>query len=724
MSFCWEADVTSDFGSISSLSANDDIETYVAIHESSAVPLTNGEGYEMSNSDGEAPVSKQEVQPPLASSSNKPGPEMGQKSDKVILARPVPVGRPSRPRFEHEPLKEKGEEIRILTILPNKSDNLSAPLECKIRHVSIEKARGYTALSYEWKTNVAKASILIHGATFAISDNLKHALLIMRHHGHEDMWVDAICINQRDEGEKSAQMKRMYEIYQQALEVAVWLGPAADRSNEIMDGLARISRTANHRLTLKELPAPAETEAIDKFLSRSYWERVWIVQEVAAGCSVQIYCGSKKVSWEYVAYLSDVWKEFRQGEGKLLLACTVCDIRASRIHYERKPKDTLQILSETRHSKATHDEDKVLGLLGLTSDWARYNTEIDCSQRPRDMCLSMTAGAITQSRSLDIILLGRKLASQKPFVRNGELLDNQRPLPSWCPDFVHFMPSRSEEAMISYLGNQGKRVFGKHRIRLSTTGSSTLRNVDFKLDLSAEVLQVRGLEIGLIKALGCAANEDAGHLNQDESEFQVRNRDDEAIYNALSRTLLMYDEEYDFYGESPTFLNWFTQGTYQSWFGEEDHRDVYSWFDNNEALMIHGKTMQERVEWGKKKWIGPRTFVRKVFELPQAVFQRRAQPISFFAEGHIVAAIRSALDEGLRLMTIDRHRRIGWATEGAMVNDKVFLLPGCTLPVILRPRANKGGYSLVGHAYVHGVMDNEVWSQVTSSQMLELVKIY
>jgi hypothetical protein len=45
------------------------------------------------------------------------------------------------------------------------------------------------------------------------------------------LWIDAICINQTNNKEKSFQVGLMAEIYQQANHVFAWLGPATKSSN-------------------------------------------------------------------------------------------------------------------------------------------------------------------------------------------------------------------------------------------------------------------------------------------------------------------------------------------------------------------------------------------------------------------------------------------------------------------------------------------------------------
>jgi hypothetical protein len=48
------------------------------------------------------------------------------------------------------------------------------------------------------------------------------------------LWVDAIRINQDDNGQKSPQVNLMSVFYQQAEKVLVWLGCGADGSGAVM----------------------------------------------------------------------------------------------------------------------------------------------------------------------------------------------------------------------------------------------------------------------------------------------------------------------------------------------------------------------------------------------------------------------------------------------------------------------------------------------------------
>jgi hypothetical protein len=101
-------------------------------------------------------------------------------------------------------------------------------MEFELRTVSLDNdfEPVYTALSYVWGNPETSKSITVNGCTFAITENLNIAL---RHLQYDDIfpaiWIDAICINQKDDDEKNNQIPRMSRIYSCAREVLVWLGP-------------------------------------------------------------------------------------------------------------------------------------------------------------------------------------------------------------------------------------------------------------------------------------------------------------------------------------------------------------------------------------------------------------------------------------------------------------------------------------------------------------------
>lgn len=114
----------------------------------------------------------------------------------------------------------------------------SCTIEYMLKSVSfrqlLNESFHYFALSYTWGEGTAREpteEINVDDARFKVSPNLLAALRAIENHALKGaiqepwcFWIDAICINQNDEVEKSAQVKSMGEIYRGAVEVLIWLG--------------------------------------------------------------------------------------------------------------------------------------------------------------------------------------------------------------------------------------------------------------------------------------------------------------------------------------------------------------------------------------------------------------------------------------------------------------------------------------------------------------------
>ena len=79
----------------------------------------------------------------------------------------------------------------------------------------------------------------------------------------------------------------------------------------------------------------------------------------------------------------------------------------------------------------------------------------------------------------------------------------------------------------------------------------------------------------------------------------------------------------------------------------------------------------------------------------------------------IVPDLAYMIECGMRLMLTDRGH-IGWAHPRWRTGDALYLLKGCSVPVILTPRA-EGGLLVVGDAHIQGLMNGEAVKDVVES---------
>jgi hypothetical protein len=153
-------------------------------------------------------------------------------------------------------LPPDGDNIRLLRLLPNEDE--AAPLHCELRNYSLRRLSPrthlYEALSYVWGEPLKTWTIHVDGVTFPVTVNLYAALSRLRDHSFERIiWVDAVCIDQKNDKEKVQQIQIMPKIYSQANRVLVWLGEAADNSDQALEEIRAAGGKATDSLNNKTI---------------------------------------------------------------------------------------------------------------------------------------------------------------------------------------------------------------------------------------------------------------------------------------------------------------------------------------------------------------------------------------------------------------------------------------------------------------------------------------
>lgn len=126
--------------------------------------------------------------------------------------------------YSYRPLSST-RSTRVLLLQPNADHN--AELCCVLEEISLDAApiRRYNALSYVWGAKTGTRPLYSEGKTVLITPNCEKALRRLRHATKlVTLWVDAICINQRDLNERAKQVSLMGDVYRNAKEVVIWLG--------------------------------------------------------------------------------------------------------------------------------------------------------------------------------------------------------------------------------------------------------------------------------------------------------------------------------------------------------------------------------------------------------------------------------------------------------------------------------------------------------------------
>jgi hypothetical protein len=123
--------------------------------------------------------------------------------------------------------------------------------------------------------------------------------------------------------------------------------------------------------------------ALDKFLNgRSYWNRLWVVQEIANDQEVEVWCGRRSMGWDtfrYLPYNSKLsrpegnsydrfWKMFgNSGAYKIMNQRLSTRDATRRLGFERSDTSFLNLMETFRSFECTDPGDKVYALLSLTT---------------------------------------------------------------------------------------------------------------------------------------------------------------------------------------------------------------------------------------------------------------------------------------------------------------------------------------------------------------------
>jgi hypothetical protein len=226
-------------------------------------------------------------------------------------------GTGSSRKYVYQRLKVDPPEMRLIKLLPGP---FSSQVQATLSKVSFEDMTSYEAISYAWGDPSTTAPILLDGIEFPITVNLESAL---RHFRLEEksrlLWADAICINQLDIQERNIQVRFMAEIYKRCSRCLVWLGEVDEDGDAAFDFIEELAcgRFVLPGDALVPQPSPSSRgtilESLSKFMRRPWWERMWVVQEVALPPDVEYWCGrrmvNQRVLWVAWDSLNNIWSE-------------------------------------------------------------------------------------------------------------------------------------------------------------------------------------------------------------------------------------------------------------------------------------------------------------------------------------------------------------------------------------------------------------------------------
>ena len=619
-------------------------------------------------------------------------------------------------------------EVRLVSIFPG-SDSDDLLLSLSITKLE-ELITSYEALSYVWgdvdpservKCNYAYTEItqVSQGMTcrrdiysqvatccVKVTSNLQKALLQLRTVDDcRTLWVDSICINQKETQEKSEQVSLMAKIYNRAERVLIWLGDehkSTANAIQCLESLAQLRNVSPHEIAFGGLDAdiglrPWLLNCGDrKYIPHEYWRalkqlllerpwfrRAWVHQEVAMSHRATIICGAHTFEWDLLFTACNTIDTLmihtgERGSGKdvshivgrvLSMEHTRTAVlkpsgrQESKIQKARSRYLSLEdLLCDFRSTEATDPRDKVYGLLAMAS--ALFDEPLP---KPD---YSLTIRQLYTSIAWNLLeLSGRHNLRCLSYVQ--EMVESHN-LPSWVPDW-----SKPFVTIPIFDSNDKFQAIDKTQVPIISY--SPIYKAYCPIDL-----KIRGIRILTIKATDLSS----GLLTPGGGRKHAD------MINAFPEPYPTTDQTYlEAYPGSINPMD-------PSEFGPASERRFGTFWEHVRAH--EGQANYETTSGLSQRYTQ----------------QQLDKKLNFlFVEGRKSDGIAFG-----RAFFISRTGFMGLAPKAALPDDEIVLFLGARIPFVIRRSGNRN-WNLIGECYVYGLMFGEAMEGLDVERMEDLVII-
>lgn len=399
------------------------------------------------------------------------------------------------PAFHHDRLKNS-DSFRLIRLPEKLNDKAPDQFSLTLETFPLDECPEYLALSYTWGPSLRNAApydtydsrpILVNGKHLLIYPSLRDALkhTITARPGSY-IWADGICINQDDLEERAEQVSIMDLIYTRATETIVWIGPETERAKRGLDKIREMAKGAprqimewgtsqtsgsafvvddQEHLTRSGLPSMTNEQWLDvsEIYSREWFERVWVIQEVALSRNPTVLVGDLSIPWADVgnaavlimgsnASLGVLGIGQNQEYFTLVLGVSLAAMvqilhewcRGDQSQFrdifhsldfsiglgDTPQKDLLSLLMIIKAFKSSIRQDKIYGILGILNHLYKAKgmppstMEIDYKSPPDQVLLSLGCDLYNKTQSLHLLSHAGEASRKLPSTN-----------PTWIPSF-------------------------------------------------------------------------------------------------------------------------------------------------------------------------------------------------------------------------------------------------------------------------------------------------
>jgi len=646
-------------------------------------------------------------------------------------------------------LDSSNKEIRLVTILPGEG---CATLKCTLGNAFLEtNCSTYEALSYTWGSNYSIRSIEVNSKPLHVTKNLEVALRRLRlPYTSRQLWIDAICINQEDDIERSEQVQLMRKIYTQAKQVIIWLGEASTSSDIAMDFFRLGSSQPDMKEWFKTTVVKTtrgnytrEWESVFRFQNKEYWRRTWIVQELMCATEIELFCGSRCVSWTAFISCISAWYEVAHNTSDDVIRQSMAYIQTTQLHvmvtevlagtyldlwtvprlrplqFERdrlaqRESPSSRTLSDFmfnhQGSHATDERDKIYAFAGISSDCQLPSFPIDYSVPAWTVYMNVLVYLLENTGKLDMMAycgIGKQYGGR----------------PTWTPSFYwgELLGDAFHNSQ-QLFGNAGTHAFAASKTtQAKAKFTACPKPFDKILGLDRTILQAEGLCVDVISRRLLYSdkwgNWKIGINSNAQQEYQVTSSLWMTTLESRRLKLQMFKALFDFALKTPS--------------ASHVHEGrIATLMERKEEFfrtMICDRTAEGSrapEEWSEAfavLMLGP-SRLPTVYATSSSMSPApsRTECARAFV-GPLLTAVENTFCGEFWLFLTERGR-LGIANKNARVGDKICVVLGCNMPLVIRSvktrqEENAIAATVHGSAYFHYYMDGRAIDEMSEGKL-------
>ncbi|KAK3069458.1 hypothetical protein LTR53_012190 [Teratosphaeriaceae sp. CCFEE 6253] len=572
-------------------------------------------------------------------------------------------------------LDQTRKEFRVLVVEPGLPEQ---PVRCTFTTASLSDSAipAYETVSYVWGDTGLRGIVSVDGHDLDVPLTARKVLERMRDPDRpRTVWIDAVCIDQRNLRDRNYLVQLMCEIYSHTTVGFVWLGEDdcdVRRTFGAIRGLYEEARRETEGFeTFKETVWPGwwqvygsptsvqfEPESMARLFSNSWFSRLWCVQEAALAPRSICHCGAHSIPLLHLLRAA-IWlysknktlPEPLSGMSGLARAVHIASYTDELLESPfQKGSNLLWMMNTLRQYDASLDKDHIYGLIGM---YQRFTSNYDLppSLAPRydrsaqDIYSDATKLAMAELERADPLLYICHHSTEE--VENNWL-------PTWIPQWQRKQDLTIDTWPLNYSG-------------FTASGATKVR-IDLAAREALGTLTLDGFVLGRVKAFTAAFTSD---VLRSGGEYLRLSACAEALVAGVGAEA----------GEL--------------------------------AQTLVASLSQQRTPMGRGQCVAGYRALRQVL-LKQEQLPEPAHKSDEDIDSETIATSRTyreALDRWLRnrCVFVTQAGHVGAGPKVMREDDLITILCGSRVPIILRRRGQTDAYVVVGPAYVNGVMLGEAF---------------